>query len=223
MNAHLDPARLDELQTAPPDDPRRAHLRDCSRCRALLRAHDDFIGEAPAPAGARLAEAERALGAFLEREIANPRPAPAPARPSWLDWLWAPAVRPAWAVAVAVLVAGGALLLMRSGDPRPVVLRGAPPVAPGSELELLAPGIEGDAVTLRWRAAHEADAYVVRLYSIGLEEIGRVGPTAQTSITVRLSEKAPGARRGEQVLYRVVALTRGDEIGNSALGTIPPR
>jgi len=223
MSAHLDPDRLGELHAAAPDDPRRRHLRECARCRALMRAHDDFVGDAPAPAGARLAEAEQALGAFLEREIGHGRPAPAPARPAWLDRLWTPAARPAWAFACAAVIAGGALLVLQARGPQPVVLRGAPPVAPGSELELLAPEFEGDAVMLHWRPAREADSYLVRFFSVGLEEIGRAGPTPEPSITVRLQDAAPGTRPGEAVLYRVVALARGDEVGTSALGTLRAR
>jgi len=223
MSAHLDADRLGELHDAAPDDPRRRHLLECARCRALMRAHDDFVGDLSAPAGARLVEAERALGAFLEREIGHWRPAPASARPAWIEWLWTPAARPAWAFACAAVIAGGTLLVIQARGPSPVVLRGAPPVAPGSELELLAPEFEGDAVMLHWRPAQEADAYLVRFFSEGLEEIGRAGPTPEPSITVRLSEAAPGAGRGEAVLYRVVALARGDEVGTSALGTLRVR
>ena len=220
MSGHLDPAHLGDLKAAPATDVRHAHLRECARCRALLRAHDDFVGDAPPAAGARLAEAERALGDWIAREIGGvPRPA-APARRKWLDGWWAPAARPALALACAAAIAGATLLLMQARGPQPVVLRGAGPAARGAVVELLAPELVGGAVTLHWRAAREADAYRVRFFSLGLEEIGRAGPTIQTSITVPLQQAAPGARAGDAVLYRVIALARGDEIAVSALGTL---
>ena len=224
MTAHLDAATLDELRDAPASDPRREHLRDCARCRAMMRAHDDFVESRAVPAGARLAEAERALSAFIEREI-GPASLPVRGRPRVSIWdrLLAPAARPAWALAAFALLAGGALIVTRARAPEPVVLRGAPPVAPGAELELLPQEKTGDAVTLRWRPAREADAYLVRLYSVELDEIGTLGPLGSPSATIRPRDVAPGVKPGGTVLSRVVALTRGDEIGASALGTLEVR
>lgn len=211
----------------PDSDPRRAHVRECPRCRALA---DEFRAFTEASVAGveewRLAAAESSLAAALERELAGlpggaaesepvaaRRAAPAPPAPWWQS-LFAPAWKPALAIAGVIVVAAFALwprLDERPGEP---ALRGGE----ASTVALVAATRNANGIEARWQPIAGVDAYEVRLLSPELEELARF-EAAGTSLALA-SDRLPPAARAGTVLLRVVALRDGDEVAFSELHTL---
>jgi hypothetical protein len=212
---------LDEIRALPANHPRRRHAAGCPRCGALMGSYDLYLA-APDAAGARPAEAERALGAALERAMgaaaarsghaAGPR---REARHGWIERLMEPAFRPAWAFAGLALVLGAVLLAQRlPGPDREPAFRG-----PGETVSAV-PVIEratlGPAgVSLRWTATAGADAYEVRLYGEDLAELARFDPIPGLNLEIA-ADQLPALAPGAGLIARVVALSGGDTVGTSA-------
>jgi hypothetical protein len=215
----ISPDDLDWVLELPEDDPRRQHARACPRCRALLDQYVAFLDAALEADAARLADADTRLSAALEREI-GAAPAHAGrvahrARASGWD-TWA---RPAIAAAAVILVAGAALLWTRAPRHEPEV-RGGPDLAAALVVDqaTLADG----AVHLEWRAFPGTTMYQVRVYESDLREVSRF-ETPETTLTLAADRMSARIARGEVVLVRVVALSRGDAIGTSAAIAIQSR
>lgn len=56
----------DEFEGLAPDDPRRAHLEKCERCRSVLKSFEAYKDVADVPDGAEVAEAHARLAAALK-------------------------------------------------------------------------------------------------------------------------------------------------------------
>lgn len=219
----------------PDSDPRRAHVRECPRCRALALAYQDFMLMAePLPAGARPKDARKRLDTALSAAIlvdaasraAAPdrlaaRPAPPQRRTPW----WAGfAPRPAWAVVGLLLVLGaGAVWMFLPRDRvNPLVLRNDGSRQRVDASFVLSPP-QTDGVgrwRLSWTPVQGADAYQVRFFSSDLEELAQIEPTPVVSITVTRDQLGANQAGGNVVLWRVIALLGGDAIATSPVGTI---
>lgn len=212
----IDAEALDAVMSLPESDLRRAHLRECPRCHALAESYAMFL----APADTRAAQADDADRAFdaLRAQLLAGSSASAPAlrRSTWHEW-FAPALRPAWALAALTILAGGALLLPRLQSSAPShVLRGADSAA----MALVAPAAQDGGVKLAWKAFATADDYTVVFYSPALEELARIDAGAQPIIVVPAARLPKAYVQGGAVLYRVVANRGGDEVARSSVGTI---
>jgi hypothetical protein len=207
---------LDAVLALPESDPRRAHLRGCPRCHALAESYAMFMAPADSHA-AHADDADRAFDALRANLLAgSSASAPSLRRSTWRDW-FAPALRPAWALAALTILAGGALLLPRLQSSAPShVLRGAD----NAPMTLSPPAAQDGGVKLAWKAYPTADAYTVVFYSPALEELGRVDAGAQPVFVVPAARLPQAYAQGGAVLYRVIASRGGDEIARSSVGTL---
>lgn len=211
----VEPEALDALLALAEGDPRRDHLRTCARCHALAESYALFLAPADAHES-HVDDADRAFDALRARLLAG-EVSPALRRSTWRDW-FAPALRPAWALAALTVLVGGALVVSRLQAPAPNhVLRGttdqamtlAPPVA-------LA---DGD-VRLGWKGVPGADTYEVVFYSSTLDELDRAAAGAETSILLPAGRIPAVYEKGEILLYRIIASHGGDEVARSPVGTL---
>jgi hypothetical protein len=202
--------------------PRRRHLDECPRCRALVTAYHDFLEPAAVPEGARPAEAGTWLSEELARAIGSSSPPARPARGQSLlqrvgDFFAAPALRPVWAAAAVVVVAGVVLTTLQLRPEGEPVLRGERPAA--LALEPAQPG-PAASLRLRWQPLEGADSYQVRVYSTGLEELARLEPVANPEMVLRREQLPPGIAPGATLLWRVAALRGGDDVALSPVGRL---
>jgi hypothetical protein len=68
-------------------------------------------------------------------------------------------------------------------------------------------------VRLSWRVVNTAGKYIIRIRNADLDEIGLFGPIPDTSFVLGPSLLPPDTP--SPVLWRVIALRNGDEIGRS--------
>lgn len=237
----IEPEDLGGLEGLPPDDPRTRALEGQPRARAQLRAYRDFVAPGDAPDGARVPEAEAQLKEALERELGvtiagdaedaggraaqrRPKAGASTALPR-RGGFWSvfePRLRPAFALAALVIVAGGAWLFTatrREGGP---IMRGsAPPVVQGGLVVRAAPERLADgSLRLSWTPAAEAESYAVVFLSPGLVEIVRVDGLRDTFFDLEPRALPAGLERGSRVLWRVVAMRGVDEVGRSPVAAL---
>lgn len=198
--------------------------------RAQLRAYRDFVAPGDAPEGARVGEAEDRLGQLIEREIGVPvagapavQRAPAPAarpREGFWTWLLGPRMRSALAIGALVVVVG-AVWLARSGfraaEP---VLRGSETAPPANELASVTVTRADGTLRLEWLAAAGATRYTLVFLSPELSEVARVPDLHGTSYELRPGALPAGLVPGTSVLWRVEALSGGDELARSKATSI---
>jgi hypothetical protein len=217
---------IGDILALPEDDPRRAHLETCPRCRALVVSHREFLAAHDDESAYGEPESRR-LDAARERLLAEPRPASAhrrsaaPVGGAWWDRWFAPALRPAWAIALVVIAAGVVLYAARPRTPgSEPVLRGG-----GSEpMRLSEPELRPDGgVVLRWRSEAGAERYEVHFYSTSLVEVGQRVAGADTSVTLAPADLPEVYRAGGVLLYRVRAMRGGDAIATSVTGALRRR
>lgn len=234
--------KLDELAgiaDLPGDDPRRLHLEGCPRCTSLVAAYRDFMAATTTPAGADPRDAEARLAERLAREWgasagdgnagasaheALPGDRGGGLRRRLEAWWSLPALRPALAVAVIAIVAGGVFLVpaLRSRLVETPVLRGGRPdsleAAVGFEVDPPRPGPAG--TELSWGATAGAQRYQVILYSTDLVELSRLEPVAGTRLLLRRADLPAHVAPGTSLLWRVTALRGNEEVGLSSVGTV---
>jgi hypothetical protein len=123
--------------------------------------------------------------------------------------------RPVWAAAAVVLVAAVALVWWQPWERDEIVLRSDRTSLPGAPQLSLGPVVELEdgGMRLSWKPVEGAEYYVIRIRIPDLTEIARFGPVPDTSFVVHRSMLPPEAP--PVVLWRVVALRDGDEIGRS--------
>ena len=237
MNAHChEPAELAILAGLPEGDPRRWHLRECPRCQALSMSYAEFLHDRSLPEGADLTEAEARLGRALAGEqalrktmgVGDRRGFPGLTLPQLgrsVRWLLPSWRRPAFAVAVVVMLAGTAYLgrEWKLRDHGPDVLRGgspSPPVgSPGSSQQTnwLLP-VERDPAghpVLRWRRQPGAEGYQVRLFGADLSDFARIGPQADTVLVLGPGVLPPGTPTTGEIGWQVIAQLRGRSFATS--------
>ncbi len=224
-----------ELAHLREDDPRRIEAMRSPRTRALLATYQDFLTQPPAEPlpGARLADADRRLAEALDRELALPATAvgdpgaatteprralkDAPRR-GLLELLFAPALRPAFALAAVVLVAGTVWMATsqrRTPTDEPV-MRGD---AAGSFRAQIQSQTEGRA-TLTWTAVTGADHYELRFYAQDLAERGRVDLGPETRVELVAGQLPVGLLSGEVMLWQAFAMKGHDVLAESPTATI---
>ena len=226
---------LGDVLALPPSDPRRRHVDECPRCRALAVSYREFLEPSTEEVASFGTAEDRQLTEFRERltgvatATASPPPATVrdtkaraavPAAPprSWNEWLFGPALRPVWAIA-AIVIAFGVMKFAPKSPPGSVT---APTLRGGAshELATATPSYAAHGVTLVWSANPEADHYQLRFFSTALAEIGRRDLARDTSVTLAAGDLPGAYAAGETILWRVVAMKGGDELESSAPGSL---
>jgi hypothetical protein len=212
--------RIPEVLELPADDPTRRHVEMCARCSVILASYQTFIKEEMV-AGADPDDAKVRLTAFLSSEIGAPReavdevpgakePLQRGLLPRFMKTLF---MRPAWVAALLIIIAAG-ILWWRPWTPDETVLRGPSRRGVSQALTLSAPQrLSGGGIRLEWTPMAGADNYQVRIYDNNLNEIARLEPESGTSLIIDLSLLPVDTP--DEVIWRVVALEGGDEIGSS--------
>ncbi len=223
-------AEVAELAHLPEDDPRRIAAMRSPRTRALLALYQDFLTQPPAGplGGADVADADARLAAALDRELgvtvdaaapAEPARAPRPApRRGLFDGLFAPALRPAFALAAVVLVAGAVWMGVQSRRESPAepVMRGEADGPFRAEIRT-----QGDGrATLQWTTVAGAERYELRFYAQDLSELARVAQGAATRADLVAGQLPAGLPAGQVVLWQAVALKGGDVLAESPTSTV---
>ena len=177
------------------DDPRRKHLDECPRCRALLTEYRGFMAPPTDAEGADLPDAEKRLTAFLKQKVQQDGSIAPPPSPS-VRFFRRTSFRLVMAAAAVVFAV---LTLMTYHDRQPpvsdeILLRegtGHGSFSEEGKVKLLPLGKRADSKTgLRWHKVKGADAYRVRLFSVELEELAILGPVTETSLLLS-SEEIP--------------------------------
>lgn len=209
----IEPEEIATVLGLPPDDSRRRHLEECPRCASRLLLYQRFLSAAEAP-GADSEGADLKLEAAMREAIYGAAASAEPAPPSLARRRSrANAWRPVWAAAAALIVIAAALW-WRPWSPDRTMLRSGEEGTGVRAVRLLEPErLDHGAIRLSWRSLNGADGYVIRIRDLDLEEIARFGPLPDTTFVLQRSMLPPGT--GSPVLWRVIALRSGDEIGRS--------
>jgi len=134
------------------------------------------------------------------------------------DW-----VRRPWFLPATLLVILAALALLDPGhDSR---RRPAPP-GTGGDIEVLG-AIEPDpanpvrsVVRIQWNSLLGAESYEVRFFSLDMHEVGRHFADRRNALVLDLQQVWQPVAPARALLWRVVALRDGDEIGASGVQTL---
>lgn len=211
----MDIERIPDVLDLPLDDSWRRHVEGCPRCSAILASYRAFVRE-EAATGADPENADSRLTAFLASKIGAPGEAAANKKEPLSKRLLSrftqtASLRPVWVSAVLVIVAASLWWWQPWTEDR-TVLRGTKPAAFHEPLDLKAPQkLSRGAVRLEWMPMPGADSYQVCIYDQDLQTVCRLEPTRETTMVVdrhMLPADTPSA-----LIWRVVALERGDEIG----------
>lgn len=226
---------LGDVAASPASDPRRGHLSDCPKCRALLAAYHDFMAPADLLPDGELARAQQHLAAAVRREIdaaatpaglveQNPADRPLQVVPAKRT-----SVRPFWRlslVAAALIVVGlgiGRILWQDGapageGAPGGYVLRGD---APKDEIAVTPARFTARGLLhLAWRQVPGADEFRVALHAADLTSLTTVTAGRDTAIDVDPTA-VKDSEAGPVRFWRVIALRGGDEIAGSPLQPLP--
>lgn len=208
---------LSELLDLEEADPRRRHLDECPRCRALLAEYRDFLKPPSEISGTNLDEAGSRLRGALKREIYEGEAA-SPVKRVVESRTFR--VLMALAATICVILIAYSFKEDRPPESDGIVLREEPGAGRERKIELLPiqPLREG-AVKLSWRAAEGADAFKVYFFSGELEELAVLGPQAESTIVLEPGEVPGLPGSGTILLWCIKALKEGDEIASSPLGT----
>jgi hypothetical protein len=231
---------LAEVARLPVDDPRRAHLARCPRCRARLASYKAFMDSAELPEGADTADAKSRLSLAMQREIFGVHAAQIEADASvsrstgrdsgaspegpirrLMQLLTMPALRPVWAVGVVallVVVVHEALQPARVTQ-GPITLRGTDEGS-GAAVAAEARVLEDGSILFSWNPITDADRYELVLYGADLSEIGRLDAGPANFLMLRPDARPEAARHGVGLFWRVLCLRGGDELVRSALGGV---
>jgi hypothetical protein len=199
-----------------PEDPRRRHLDECPRCASRLLLYQRFLtaGEASgADADAADAHLAEVMKSAIDRaDISNEVPESNGLLERIVKGMF---TRPVWATAAVVLVAAVALVWWQPWKEDGIVLRSDMASLPGAPHLSLGPveALADGGMRLTWTPVEGAEGYVIKIRTSDLAEIARFGPVADTSFVIYRSMLPPEAP--PVVLWRVVALRYGDEIGRS--------
>lgn len=207
------------------DDPRRAHLDSCPRCRARLIAYRAFLaGDLPTELDSdlsNLAAARNQIDKAVAQEIYGTDRGPAAAgggyRGRWGNFA-ATAWRPTLALAAVLVLAFGLKtsqvvpdLPLPSPDAAPV-LRGTVERSQFDHPLQVEPGLDHGSWLLAWEPPERTSTSTIVLYDTDLAEVARFDAGQAKSFLIQ-SEMIPAP---EQIAFlRVVFDANGDEIGRS--------
>lgn len=203
---NVDHHRLAAIANLPEDHPDRIEFCRDAHQRTLLIEYLAFLEAEPAE-GSRPEAARAALGQFLEASIAaspGSRRIPSP-RPGW-------AMRVALVAAAIAVIAIGVQFTRTDIQPPARVQRGGS----RSSFRPVEASVLGERVEFRWTAVAGTEDYIVVITAVDLTEAFRSGATADTLLSVQVTDiGAPG-----DYTWRVIARSQGDVLEQSSLGVV---
>jgi hypothetical protein len=212
----IDIGQFDDVLRLPDGDPRRRHLETCPKCSSQLALYRQFTA-AEAIGGAKPEEADARLAEVMRKAIYEGSAAADDRSRSgfFARFFGAIVTKPAWGAVAAALLLAVAVAWWQPWTTEQPVLRGSDTSPAGLlRVQLVRPDTLADgSLRLAWNSLENAENYVVRIRNLELEEIATFGPVSDTTLVVRrsmLPKDAPSI-----VLWRVVAMHDGDEIGRS--------
>jgi hypothetical protein len=212
----IKPEDLGGVADLAPDHPVRLHLSSCARCQARWKAYLSFLADKDPIPGARDEAAGEVLAGLIDLQFGTAAPVRRVRRSPFDRWkgrflILTPA---AAVIVVALLILGHG----ERGRAPEQVLRG-PETAAIFGLEI--PVVQPDGrLRLAWRALAGADAYRVRVFNTGLDRVFESPAQSETTLVLTPSEFRPAGPPGSPLLWRVIALRRGEEMGMSDAGTL---
>ncbi|MBN2171333.1 MAG: hypothetical protein JW819_08440 [Candidatus Krumholzibacteriota bacterium] len=223
---------LEFVLSLPADDPRRRHLAECPRCRALLASYRQFVVPGDLPAGADPMDAARRLEAALARAmVADAAPAGGAAQarsaaPRRFWWRLLPRSVPqrtalALATALAFVLVLPHVLPLPAGSGDDRILRGRDRIAAGPVLA--APrSLFGGGLMLAWTASADADGYRVVIYDTALVQVATLDAGRDTTLLLPAARLDALREAHGELLWEVIALRGGDERERSRPGVMAP-
>ena len=200
---------LGTLDALGPGDPTRRHVEQCARCSALVVAYREFV-RAEVPSGARVADADTRMAAFIAERVEGVEATGGSRRPRG-RWFEMPTFRWAAAAAVMAILAGTVAKWMQGSEQTAV--RGDAHIV----LTLETPRLVTDgAVELNWTSVPDADAYEVVLLRDDLSEVVRLPATSERELTLDRSAIPAGATH-----WQVTALREGAVAAESTPAALP--
>lgn len=222
---------LARIAKLPADDPGRAHLTSCPRCRARLTVYEDFMRAEMDAEMANPQDADERLAATLQKEIFGAEELPVKARRHSRDMVWwqqlrdlftKPALRPVWGVVAAVLVV---LAVREIAFPDRVpesgqrVLRGTDERVSQYVTANVRFQTDGQ-VIFSWAANPESDRCEIAFYGTDLAEIGLLDGGPGTELRTS-GDELPVKAGQAAVFWRVIYLRNEDRIDQSPLVKLP--
>ena len=209
---------IGEILESGPDDPRRPHIEECPRCRALAGEYREYIETGRSFPGPDLFEANRKIRKAIGGGGSLGRAGAGGARGRLFA---SPYVRPALVAVAAFLVAFGVYSLMIAFTPEgqkfitPKEVATLPvddsPLAPQPPVP-----VDGG-VVLSWNGVKFAKSYDVIVLSEMLVQVARFGPFTDASFTLREKE-IEGISKGTPLVWRVEVRYRNGDRGISTIG-----
>ena len=199
---------------------------DASEHADAVQALGSRLGQAlgleiPAPPGTTLSLRPVPVPAPVPAPLTIPVPVPttrarAPRASLW-GWWFAPAARPALALAAVLVAVGLGWWGLRGGTVPNAVRDTAPPEA---AFTLIAPLARAGSVTLSWTPAPGADSYRLVFYGDHLEELARLDGLSTTSAVLRADALPAGLVSKAEVEVEVQAIAGGDVLSRSRVRTL---
>jgi hypothetical protein len=135
-------------------------------------------------------------------------------RAGWTRWLNGHALRPAFALATAVVVVGGAWWLFARGTSQHLV-RGSD----RSAIQVTEARSSAGTTILSWTRVRDADSYRVVFYGADLGELAHVD-VAGTTLDLRADALPSGLASGAETAIEVVAMRGDDPVARSKTRTL---
>jgi len=188
-----------------------------------LAVYEDYLRADGAP-DSGLEDARSKLNAFVDHLVETKplvEPAVSPRVGFFERMRAARGLRFGWVAAAAVIVVVAVVWLQRGVGPEGLVLRGEGGTHHAKTLELYAPEtVDQTQIRLSWAEHPGADAYDVRVYSLSQGEVKHLESVTDTTIAFFISDLSPVPAPGSQLLWSVTATKKGDDLLDSAPGTI---
>jgi len=209
-------------------DPRQKHLDECPRCRALMKEYLGFMTPAADVEESDMHDAEKRLSTFMENTIQQTgayeltQEGAVSASHGKLFKRTSFWLTMAAAVVFAFFSISTFLDNSAPNSDDLVLREGAGPGSPKEDEKVkLLPIIKTASVgvELRWSRTESADAYKLYIFSIELEELAVIVKVTETSHRLSSDEILKFDAKKKGLLFRVIALSEGDTIAVSSLGS----
>jgi hypothetical protein len=210
----LENNELEEVLALPAEHPRRRHLEDCPRCRALLASYAEFLDPAE-QSGSRPGDARREIREALDSRILGPDRSVEPSG-NFFERLSAALWRPALALAAVVVIFLGVQNLFFDG-PGELRYRGE---AYSGDFVFPVETLEDGSLEFRWQSVDGADEYRLVILGADLLEKETLSAGADTFLVIP-AERAETLRQAGPLFWELNAFRSFDRLKGSQARSLP--